>query len=105
MSDVTYAVVTYVDTDDVGNLATAWGQLFDSQGGAIGLAGALDLRVPVFYVGELLVLDGSGREVCGKGRKPSKWGVRCDEFDSIDEAVARAVAVTHASVQSEGGDE
>jgi hypothetical protein len=50
----------------------------------------LNLRAPVFVLGEVLVLDGDGREVAGRGRKPDKWDVDCERFDSIDDAIARA---------------
>lgn len=53
---------------------------------------ALYLRVPVFTVGELLVLDHNERDTMG--RKPSKWDVDVETFDNIDEAVARAHEVT-----------
>lgn len=57
----------------------------------------LALRVPVFAMGEILVLDESGREVAGHGRKPSKWSVDVETFDTIELAVARAKALALAS--------
>lgn len=55
-----------------------------------------DIRTPVFAVGELLVLNESGREVGANGRKPSKWFVEVEEFDNIDDAVRRAREVMEA---------
>lgn len=47
------------------------------------------IKVPVYVLGEILVLDEYGREVGGHGRKPSKWDVTCEEFDSLDDAIKR----------------
>lgn len=57
----------------------------------------LALRVPVFAMGEILVLDESGREIAGPMRKPSKWSVGVELFDTIELAVARAKALALAS--------
>jgi len=48
------------------------------------------IRVPVFTVGEILIVDDSGREVAGALRKPSKWWVEYEEFDDLREAIKRA---------------
>jgi len=48
------------------------------------------MRVRVFELGEILIVDGDGREVAGRGRKPGKWGVELEEFLSLEAAVARA---------------
>jgi len=53
----------------------------------------LMLRIPVFILSEILILDLTGREVAGYGRKPDKWSVTCEEFDTIEEALARAKEV------------
>jgi hypothetical protein len=55
--------------------------------------GALTLRLEVFVPGEILVLDDDGREVAGHGRKPGKWDVDVEEFDTIEQAVSRALEV------------
>ncbi|NUS02015.1 MAG: hypothetical protein HOV97_05560 [Nonomuraea sp.] len=47
---------------------------------------ALGVRTPVFYPGEILILDESGREIGFPGRKPSKWSVEYQVVDSLDEA-------------------
>ena len=47
----------------------------------------------VFYIGELLILDGFGREIGYPGRKPSKWGVRYETFSSLRQARKRAFIV------------
>ena len=45
-------------------------------------------RRQVFELGEILILDGEyGREVAGRGRKPSKWFVECKHFDNLEHAV------------------
>lgn len=48
------------------------------------------LETDVFVLGEILILGSDAREVSGKGRKPSKWDVAYEEFDSIEEAAIRA---------------
>jgi len=53
----------------------------------------IDVRLPVFSLGEILILDNCGREVAGRGRKPSKWIVNCQEFDNLDDAIACAQKV------------
>jgi len=48
----------------------------------------------VFIPGEIIVVDaGTGREVGGYGRKPSKWNVRYKEFGDIEEAAQYALDV------------
>lgn len=44
----------------------------------------------VFYVGEMIIVNDLGREVCGHGRKPSKWNVKYEEFDSLEDAIRKA---------------
>ena len=51
------------------------------------------LQVPVFRVGEILILGSDGREPGAAGRKPSKWDVTVEEFSALDAAVARALEV------------
>jgi hypothetical protein len=62
---------------------------------------ALRLRQPVFHVGEILILDESGREIGYPGRKPGKWDVEIEEFFYLDQAVVRAREVFEASLRSE----
>ncbi len=54
----------------------------------------LSLRRPVFFLGEILILDSSGREYAGHGRKPNKWDVQTEEFDNINDAIDRAKEVS-----------
>ena len=54
----------------------------------------LEFRVEVFTLGEILIVDDSGREYAGKGRKPSKWGVGFEYFDDLDAATAKAIEVS-----------
>ena len=44
----------------------------------------------VFYIGELLILDGFGREIGYPERKPDNWGVRYETFSSLRQARKRA---------------
>ena len=53
----------------------------------------LSLRSRVFIPGEILVLDDDGREVAGRGRKPGKWDVSIETFDTLEAAAARAAEV------------
>ncbi len=39
------------------------------------------LRKEVFAVGDLLLVDDDGREIVGRGRKPSKWGIEYKTFE------------------------
>lgn len=48
-------------------------------------------RVEVFSLGEILIMQGE-RDIA-QGRKPSKWDVDTEEFDTLDEAVKRALEV------------
>ncbi len=47
------------------------------------------IEVPVFFVGEILILDEDGREPGYPGRKPSKWAVKIECYDQVEEAVKR----------------
>ena len=86
-------VVTRVpdpETDD-GNLAAAIVYRLPSE---VRVPVLLRGRVPVFHLGEILILDESGREVGGLGRKPSKWDVALQYFPTIEEAVEKSRAVS-----------
>lgn len=51
---------------------------------------ALALRVPVFRLGEILVMPDGGlseRELVPPYRKPSKWDVDVELFDDLTEAI------------------
>jgi hypothetical protein len=98
-----FGVITGVPPlTDSGNLATAVGEIVvqvEQPTAANKYAGryeeipfptALALHRPVFWVGEVLILDDNGREIPYPGRKPSKWSVECEEFDKIEDALARA---------------
>jgi len=92
---VRFAVITNVDEPETGgNMATALGSLYVTYDNNISYRPvgmeALAFGLPVFTPGEILVLDTDGRELAGRGRKPSKWLVDYETFHSIDEAVARA---------------
>lgn len=53
----------------------------------------VNAKLPVFHLGEILILDEIGREVAGMGRKPSKWSVEINSFDTLDEAIECAQKV------------
>jgi hypothetical protein len=66
----------------------------------------IQVESPVFEQGEIVVINEYGREVCGKGRKPKKWSVGYEVYESIDDAVARARQVSEwvtAFGDAEGG--
>jgi len=48
--------------------------------------------VPAFSLGEILVMDASGRTI-PDGRKPSKWRVEFEMFGDIESAIKRAEQV------------
>jgi hypothetical protein len=50
----------------------------------------VNAKLPVFHLGEILILNESGREVGGMCRKPSKWSVEVEEFSHLDDAVQKS---------------
>ena len=103
MTKITFGVITKVppvNDPDGGNLAVALPLYFRTKDGSIQDsvavlgAGALSAMYPVFDLGEILILDDTGREVSGKGRKPLKWFVTCEHFQQLEEAIKRAREVT-----------
>lgn len=54
----------------------------------------ITVRTPVFSVGELLILNKWGREVCGAGRKPSKWHIGYEVYEDFADALLRAQEVS-----------
>jgi hypothetical protein len=46
----------------------------------------LALRTPVFYLGELLYLDGNDRDQFG--RKPDKWNIEIEYIGELENAVS-----------------
>jgi hypothetical protein len=99
---VQFCVITSVpEAPDVGNLALDVQVYLQDEGNGYKAfsdpdllgPGVLMLRTPVFVAGEILILDDSGREVAGKGRKPDKWGVKFEYFDDIHSAIRRAQEV------------
>jgi len=118
---MTYAVVTRVPQYDqetgvmpAGNLAAAIGVYTqtaepDASNGYLGrfeldpqmaLTLMLTCRMEVFTLGEILVLGEDGREISGRGRKPSKWDVTIESFNTIEAAVQCALRVDET--ESEG---
>jgi hypothetical protein len=59
-------------------------------------------KLPVFDLGEILILDSPyGREVCGRGRKPSKWFVEFEHFTKLEYAVKRSQSLLQELPQEE----
>lgn len=52
---------------------------------------------PVFTLGEVLIVGEDGRELAGRGRKPSKWYVEVEECFTVAAAVKRAREVQEAA--------
>jgi len=59
----------------------------DEENDSISREDVIHVCLPVFSLGEILILDNCGREIAGRGRKPSKWSVTCEEFNNLDEAI------------------
>lgn len=98
---MTFGVITRVpdpEKDD-GNLASALVYRLPAEAR---MAVMLRGRVPVFDLGEILVLDENDREISGRGRKPSKWEVDCEYFDNIEAAITRARAVMESAFNGNG---
>lgn len=57
------------------------------------VAAALHGRVEVFSLGEILIVDQDGREIGGNMRKPEKWFVDAEYFDTAEQAVSKASEV------------
>ena len=56
------------------------------------------VELPVFRLGELLVVNRSEREICGGGRKPSKWGVDYEIFWTLRRALRRSKEAVNANL-------
>jgi len=98
-----YGVITQVpELTEFGNLAVALGDIaiqieqgnesndYTPRYQDVGYPAALAIHKRVFHVGEVLLLDDNGREIPYPGRKPSKWSVTCEEFDTVEAALDRA---------------
>lgn len=115
MSKYRFAVVTRADSEGGGgNMATAFdvfhmtrepgwnAELTEYDYGQcerLPFEMLLNLRTPVFHVGEILILAESGRELGYPGRKPSKWDVDVEYVDTLEEAVALADKVMYPEAQ------
>lgn len=52
------------------------------------------VKTPAFMKGEILIVDAeTEREIAGLRRKPSKWDVKYEVYDNVEEAVKRALEV------------
>jgi len=106
MQAIQFGVITKVPDGDgiTGNLACPIGDIYIVTGKAteandykepvkqVGLE-CMAMRTPVFTLGEILVGGCDHRELAGRGRKPGKWDVECEWFDTVEEAVAKAEEV------------
>lgn len=93
-----FAVITKV-SDDCGNHANAIGLMYDPTGhgwidgglvpavSVLPIEHMMNLYYPVFYSGEIIVVDELGREIGGMGRKPSKWFVEYEVFGDVGDAI------------------
>jgi hypothetical protein len=78
--------------EDVVTMANACGykayrHYDDEENDGISREDVIHVCLPVFSLGEILILDSCGREIAGRGRKPSKWSVTYKEFDNLDDAI------------------
>jgi len=99
---VRYAVITKVDPRDlydeyfcykpmrVGTYADGSDMTEDclclSDGSSVDMQRA---QLPVFSEGEILLINRHGREICGHGRKPSKWNPQYEIFWRLSDAILR----------------
>jgi hypothetical protein len=59
-------------------------------------------KLPTFDLGEILILDSPyGREVSGRGRKPSKWFVEFEHFTKLEYAIKRSQSLFQEPDQEE----
>lgn len=97
-----WAVVTKVDKDDYADeileekeFVTGWGPNGDLKENLFYLpigeysptVRTLRVKLPVFEHGEILLLNRIGREISGRGRKPSKWNTKCAYFYTLRSAL------------------
>lgn len=55
-------------------------------------AGGMEIKVPVFDEGEILICDECNEEI-GGGRKPWKYGLTYEMFDNVEDAVKKSLEV------------
>lgn len=89
---LTYGVITWVP-DPEKNDGNLYAPLVYGLRSEIQRKVLLYGRLEVFTLGEILLLSESGREICGRCRKPSKWLVNCEKFDTLEEAIVRTEGV------------
>lgn len=96
---IQYGVITHISPN--GNYAAATNlRIREGNGPYLAPDDELNVRLflqlgsPVFSLGEILVLDETGREHAGLMRKPSKWNVTYELFYDVAMAVQRAREVS-----------
>lgn len=57
----------------------------------------LHVKLPLFELGEILLVGRTGREIGGMQRKPSKWGVESERYWMRRKAIRRALEVIRES--------
>lgn len=88
----TIAVVTEVPNIKNGEEGNACAPLVYGLDSAVMLNVITQGRMEVFILGEILILDNNDRDF-GTTRKPSKWEVEIEEFDTLEEAIERSKEV------------
>jgi len=93
---VEYVVITKILEGEIrGNLANVFVRLRTDDVPVIGGIGPMVLAWhEVFILGEVLICQG-GREICGQGRKPSKWYVEHETFNNVEDAIECSKRVTN----------
>jgi len=51
------------------------------------------IKLPVFQLGEIIVIDNNDREIGGAERKPDKWLIEYKIFNSIKKAIKKSLEV------------
>ena len=91
---ITFIVITKTPetTDPMqGNMASAF--VYDKKGQPV-MEALTNYQMEVFDQGEIVIADAmTGREIGGAQRKPSKWHVETEQFDTVEEAVKRSQEV------------
>ena len=103
--DNCYDTLAFLDKDGTWNTAIG---ATDSN-----ITHGLEVRVPVFEVGEILIMPDErfynkhthfGREIAGRGRKPSGFAVEYEVFETVEEAVVRAHKAQNDEIDKQTSD-
>lgn len=98
-----FQVITKV-SDGEGNLASTvndlWFQSSDGSVEKVDFELSMHYMTSVFNVGEILIVNESGREIPFPGRKASKWDVVYEEYDDLEVALERSEKVFNESLKA-----